>query len=72
MEKHKIQKESKFIQVLKNEMKTRNLNQLELSGILNIRQSQISNWINGKSLPGYSSLQALKNKLGVRVETFFD
>lgn len=58
-----------FDRILKELMKKRRLNQLQLAEILGIRQSQISNWLNGKSLPGYYSLKLLCAKLEVSAET---
>ena len=54
-----------FNKILKDLMKKRGVNQLELAEILGVRQSQISNWLNGKSLPGYYSLKLLCEKLNV-------
>lgn len=52
-----------FGKILGEIMKKRGLNQLELAHLLGIRQSQISNWLNGKSLPGYYSLKIICEKL---------
>ena len=60
-----------FSKALKQVMEERKLSQLKLATILDIRQSQISNWLNDKSLPGYYSLNLLRNKLKVRVDFFF-
>jgi len=57
-----------FSKILGNIMKEQNLNQLALAGMLGIRQSQVSNWLNGKSLPGYFSLKLLCEKLGVSAD----
>jgi len=53
-------------------MLERNLNQLQLSKILGIRQSQISYWLNGRSQPGYSSIELLCKKLDLDVRQLFD
>jgi len=52
-----------FPTILKEIMEKNGLNQLMLSELLGIRQSQISNWLNGKSLPGYYSIRVLCEKL---------
>jgi len=57
-----------FDKILKELMKSRSLNQLQLAKLLGIRQSQISNWLNGKSLPGYYSLKLLCEKLKVSAD----
>ena len=46
-------------------MVKRGVNQLQLSQLLGVRQSQVSNWLNKKSLPGYHSIKMLCEKLGV-------
>lgn len=48
-----------FSKILKQLMRKKGVNQLALSELLGIRQSQISNWVNGKSLPGYYSLKVI-------------
>ena len=53
-------------------MKEQNLNQLQLARLLDIRQSQVSNWLNGKSLPGYYSLKILCIKLKVSADHLLD
>ena len=68
----KNNEKTKFQTALDKLMKERNLSQLALSGILGIRQSQISNWINGKSTPVYGSLVRLCERLNVSVTIFFD
>lgn len=57
-----------FPTILKELMDKHNLNQLQLSEILGIRQSQISNWLNSKSLPGYFSIRVLCEKLKVSAD----
>jgi transcriptional regulator with XRE-family HTH domain len=48
-----------FSKILKIAMDKKNFNQLEFSKKLGIRQSQISNWLNKKSLPGYYSIRQI-------------
>lgn len=66
------QNDIKFVQVLKATMLAKNLNQSQIADLLGIRQSQISNWLNGATLPNYNSLQLLKTKLNVQIEDFFE
>ena len=54
-----------FSTVLKTIMKERKLTQIQVAEILNVRQSQVSNWLNGKSLPGFNSLIAMCKNLKV-------
>ncbi|MDR0976021.1 MAG: helix-turn-helix domain-containing protein [Christensenellaceae bacterium] len=56
------------LQIIMNE---RGFTQQELSQIIGIRQSQISNWLNGNSFPGYKSLIILHDKLEVSWEKLF-
>jgi len=58
-----------FDKILRELMKKCGYNQLQLAELLGIRQSQISNWLNGKSLPGYYSLKLLCEKLKVSADT---
>jgi len=58
-----------FDKILRELMKKHDFNQLQLAELLGIRQSQISNWLNGKSLPGYYSLKLLCEKLKVSADT---
>ena len=62
---------TKFADILRELLKEKGLNQLALSELLGVRQSQVSNWINSKSLPGYNSLRLLCHHLNVRPEVFF-
>ena len=49
-------------------MEERKLNQLTLARILGCRQSQISNWLNEKTVPGYHSIILLCRKLNVSAD----
>ena len=57
--------ETKFFEILKEIMKAKGINQLELANLLGVRQSQVSNWLNRKSLPGYYSIRMMCIKLNV-------
>ena len=60
-----------FAAVLRDLMRERGLTQMDLSIMLGIRQSQVSNWLNHKSLPGYKSIMMLCQKLEVSPVVFF-
>ena len=60
-----------FISALDNLMRKRNLSQLALSKSLGIRQSQVSNWLAGKSLPGFESIQLLCSYFKIGADQFF-
>jgi len=63
---------SKVQAVLHQIMREKALNQIQFAAILRIRQSQISNLLNGKSKPSFHTLQQLKNEFGLDVNIFFD
>ena len=48
-----------FSDKIKALMMEKGLTQIDISEILKIRQSQVSNWLNGKSLPGYKSIKTI-------------
>lgn len=54
-----------FIEILKDIMFELNLNQTQLAFKINVKQSQVSEWLKGKSKPGYDNLQAICKKLGI-------
>jgi len=60
-----MENKTDFALVLKNAMGKKSLTQLEFSKKLGIRQSQISNWLNKKSLPGYYSIRQICIVLGI-------
>lgn len=48
-----------FIDILKDIMIEKNLNQTQLANLIGIKQSQTSEWLKGKSKPGYDSLKSI-------------
>ena len=48
-----------FIEILKDIMFELNLNQSQLANLIGVKQSQISEWLNGKSKPGYDNLKSI-------------
>ncbi|MDR0383931.1 MAG: helix-turn-helix transcriptional regulator [Christensenellaceae bacterium] len=57
-----------FTETIKRIMDRKGLNQFQLAKIIGIRQSQVHNWIIGKSLPGYTSLKLLMKHLDLTAE----
>ena len=57
-----------FIEILKDIMSDFNLNQTQLANKLGLKQSQISEWLNGKSKPGYDSLKLICQTLGISAD----
>ena len=54
-----------FIEILKDIMLEKNLNQTQLANIIGLKQSQVSEWLSGKSKPGYDSLKLICEKLNI-------
>ena len=54
-----------FVEILKDLMIEYNLNQSQLALKIGIKQSQISEWLNGKSKPGYDNLKSICIALGI-------
>lgn len=54
-----------FIEILQDIMIDFNLNQSQLANKIGVKQSQISEWLKGKSKPGYDSLKAICMSLGI-------
>lgn len=57
-----------FIDILKDIMIEQNLNQTQLAKMIGLQQSQVSEWLKGKSKPGYDSLKILAQSLGVSAD----
>ncbi len=57
-----------FIEILKELMIDNELNQVKLAKLVGVRQGQVSEWLNGKSKPGYDSLKALAIALNVSAD----
>jgi len=48
-----------FIEILRDIMEEKGLNQTQLAFKINVRPSQVSEWLSGKSKPGYDNLKAI-------------
>ena len=48
-----------FIDILKDIMIDMGLNQTELASRVGVKPSQVSEWLKGKSKPGYDKLKAI-------------
>ena len=57
-----------FVDILKDIMIDFNLNQSQLAEKIGLKQSQISEWLKGKSKPGYDSIKAICVALGVSAD----
>ena len=57
-----------FIDILKEIMVDFNLNQSQLAIKLGLKQSQISEWLKGKSKPGYDNIKLICETLGISAD----
>ena len=57
-----------FIDILKDIMIELNLNQTELANKIGLKQSQVSEWLKGKSKPGYDNIKLLCTKLDISAD----
>lgn len=54
-----------FIDILKDIMFDKGLNRTTLAKLINVKQSQVSEWSKGKSKPGYNNLKAICENLAI-------
>lgn len=54
-----------FIEILKDIMTEYNLNQTQFAVKIGVKQSQVSEWLKGKSKPGYDNIKAICLALGI-------
>ena len=57
-----------FIEILKDIRIDFNLNQSQLATKLGLKQSQISEWLKGKSKPGYDNIKLICETLGISAD----
>jgi transcriptional regulator with XRE-family HTH domain len=61
-----------FSRLLVELMQEKNINQIELAKALGIKQSQVSNWCNGKSKPNYDSIKKICDYFDVSADMVCD
>ena len=54
-----------FVEILNEILIIKKLNQTQFAKLLGVKQSQVSEWLNGKSKPGYDNLKAICVSTGV-------
>ncbi len=54
-----------FVDILKDIMVDMDLNQTQIGEKVGVKQSQASEWLSGKSKPGYDSLKAICKGLDI-------
>ena len=57
-----------FKEILKDILIELDLSQTEIAKIVGIKQSQISEWLSGKSKPGYDNLKLLSERLCISTD----
>lgn len=57
-----------FIEILKELMIDFNLNQTQFANKLGLKQSQISEWLKGKSKPGYDNIKLICETFGISAD----
>ena len=57
-----------FLEILKDIMIEQNLNQSQLASKIGLKQSQVSEWLKGKSNPGYDNIRSMCENLGISAE----
>lgn len=57
--------EMEFIDILKDIMVDRNLNQRELAKLIGVAAGQVSEWMHGKCKPSYDTLKAICKGLDI-------
>ena len=54
-----------IIEILKDILIEKDLTQTEFAKIVGVKQSQVSEWLKGKSKPGYDNLKAITKNLDI-------
>ena len=62
--------ESSFDEILKEFLLINNLTQTAFANAIGVKQSQVSEWINGKAKPGYDTLRRISLAFNVSADYF--
>lgn len=54
-----------FVEILKDLMEELDLNQTQFAAKIGVKQSRVSEWLKGKSKPGYDSIKMICQKLSI-------
>ena len=60
-----------YIEVIKQLMSEKNINQQKLADILNVNQTTISQWLLGKKKPSYDNIMVFYEKFGITPNELF-
>ena len=58
----------KFVEILEDLMTQKQFNQSQLVSLIKVKQSQVCEWLKGKSKPGYDNLKAICIATGITGE----
>lgn len=61
-------KNLEITEILRELLDELKLNQTQFADKIGVKQSQVSEWLNGKSKPGYDNLKAMCEKLGISAD----
>ena len=59
-----------FKEILKDYLEMKNLTQVAFAKMIDVKQSQISEWLKGKAKPGYDILKRMATACGVSADYF--
>ena len=62
--------EPSFEEILKEFLLINNLTQTAFASIVGVKQSQVSEWLNGKAKPGYDTLRRISLAFNVSADYF--
>ena len=62
--------EQGFDEILREFLIMRNLTQTALANTIGVKQSQVSEWINGKAKPGYDTLKRIAMSYNISADYF--
>ena len=62
--------ENSFSEILKDFLAENNLTQSAFAKMIGVKQSQVSEWLNGKAKPGYDILKSMALAFNVSADYF--
>ena len=63
-----MENKESFIEILKDLMIDLSLNQSQFANKIGLKQSQVSEWLSGKSKPGYDNLKLICITFGISAD----
>lgn len=62
--------ENNFSKILREFLTENNLTQVAFAKAIGVKQSQVSEWLNGKAKPGYDTLKAMALAFNISADYF--